>query len=263
MKIQKNKDHILFTNSDGEYHMSLTQFRELGEEKAKEYANTEIQLKKNSNYNSKTINFEQARKLGFCEYGIKDFCGKLNLDINKNYQVETLLNCLTIKAFLSYPQECFKLFGKTKTVDKFGGIKRLLSENKISRMLCIVLENKFLDETTLHLLACDFAESSLSNFEVLYPDDSRPRLAIEAKRRFINGEISREDLLVAWLEAKSAAWSEELEAKSAAWSAAKSAAWSAVESAAWSAKLAAESAAKSAAESAAIEYMCDLVLEVL
>ena len=37
MKIIKNKDHVLFTNQNGEYHMSLNQFDKLGEEKAKEY----------------------------------------------------------------------------------------------------------------------------------------------------------------------------------------------------------------------------------
>jgi len=67
----------------------------------------------------------------------------------------------------------------------------------------------------LHLLGCDWAESCLSNFEKEFPDDKRPRLAIEAKRKWLNGEISNEDLA----SAESAAWSAAWSARSAAWSA--------------------------------------------
>ena len=100
------------------------------------------------------------------------------------------------------------------------------------------------------------AESVLHNFEKLYPDDKRPRLAIEVSQAFI---LNPNKESAAW----SAAWSAAESAWSAAWSAAestwsdesaRSAAWSAAwsdesaRSAAWSA---ARSAARSAAESAA------------
>jgi len=98
-------------------------------------------------------------------------------------------------------------------------------------------------------LAIYAAELCIDNFEKVFPDDKRPREAIEAAKKFLKNptRINKES-------AESAAWSAE-SAKSAAWSAesAKSAAWSAgsAKSAAWSAKSAAWSAAWSAAKSAA------------
>ena len=94
----------------------------------------------------------------------------------------------------------------------------------------------------LRLLGCEYALSSLSNFEKEYPEDKRPRKAIEASQAFARGEITQEDLT----EAASAAWS--AASRSAARSAAESAAWSA-DSVAWSA--AAEAASASARSASA------------
>ena len=86
-------------------------------------------------------------------------------------------------------------------------------------------------------LAIFAAELCLQNWENVYPNDDRPRKAVEAAK--------------AWLEnpcdgtAASAAWS----ARSAA-SAAAYAAWYAARSAAWSAARSAESAARSARSAA-------------
>jgi hypothetical protein len=88
-------------------------------------------------------------------------------------------------------------------------------------------------------MAIEFARQSLKNFEKLYPEDKRPRTALEAATDFLDGKITLEEIE----SAASAAWS-------AAWSAARSAAWSAA-SAARSAASAAASAARSAAASAA------------
>ncbi len=76
--------------------------------------------------------------------------------------------------------------------------------------------------------ACDCADRVLVKFERVYPDDKRPRLAIEASRKYLKGEIAKEEIESAW----SAAWSAESAARSAAESAwsARWAAWSA----AWS-----------------------------
>ena len=82
-------------------------------------------------------------------------------------------------------------------------------------------------------LAIFSAELCLKEFEKQYPDDKRPREAIEAARAVLANDTKA---------ARSAAWSAARSAESAA----RSAAWSA-ESAAWSA---ARSAARSAAESA-------------
>src|SRR6185369_15521232 len=87
------------------------------------------------------------------------------------------------------------------------------------------------------------AMKCLNNFEQCYPNDMRPRKAIEACLQFANGEITQDELKSAAESAESA----ESAAWSAAWSAARSAAWSAAESAAESAWSAAESAAESAA----------------
>ena len=96
----------------------------------------------------------------------------------------------------------------------------------------------------LHLLGCDWAESVLCNFESEYPDDSRPRLAIEAKRKFIAGEISEEQLAEARVEVVKASSSAELLASRAA---ACAAACAAVNAAACSEAVKAEWAAASSA----------------
>jgi hypothetical protein len=101
----------------------------------------------------------------------------------------------------------------------------------------------------LHEFACQCAESTLHHFERSFPNDSRPRLAIEAKRQFKRGEISAQKLNAAESAARAAAlaaWSAARSAESAAQSAAR-AAESAAESAARAAEFAAWSAARSAA----------------
>lgn len=65
--------------------------------------------------------------------------------------------------------------------------------------------------------------------------DPRSTAALDAKRGWLDGEVSDKELAsaeeAAWAAAKSAAWA----AESAAWAASKSAAWAAVKSAAWAA----------------------------
>jgi hypothetical protein len=46
----------------------------------------------------------------------------------------------------------------------------------------------------LHELSCLYAEDVLDKFEAEFPDDTRPREAIEAKRKWARGEISNYDL---------------------------------------------------------------------
>ncbi len=58
-------------------------------------------------------------------------------------------------------------------------------------------------KTDLRLLACDYAMSSIDTFEKEFPDDNRPRLAIEASMAFATGNITEGDLETA----SSAAWS--------------------------------------------------------
>jgi len=49
----------------------------------------------------------------------------------------------------------------------------------------------------LRLLSADYAESVIYLFEKEFPEDNRPILAIEAARKFANGDITKEDLAAA------------------------------------------------------------------
>ena len=74
------------------------------------------------------------------------------------------------------------------------------------------------------LIAADFAERVLPLFEAEYPDDDRPRKAIEAARAYARGEITKEQMAAAG----AAAWDAAMAAAgAAAWDAAKNAAWAA------------------------------------
>ena len=83
-----------------------------------------------------------------------------------------------------------------------------------------------LTEQEQRLIAADFAERVLPLFEAQYPDDDRPRKAIDAVRAYARGEITKEQLDAAWDAAGDAAWA-------AAWDAAGDAAWAAAGDAAW------------------------------
>lgn len=189
MEIIKRESNVLLKNELGEYHFSHEEFERLGEKAAIEKATIDIKKKaQNDRYQNKIINFEQAEELGFCEEGIRDFCERLEIDIDGTYTMEWLLEKLTVDAFLEYTSECRTLFGKDKIMDKFGGVKKFLSENRTRKALEFVLGNKFLSDKQLHILACDFAENVLPIFEKEYPEDNRPRRAIEVKRLWIGEE---------------------------------------------------------------------------
>ena len=102
-----------------------------------------------------------------------------------------------------------------------------------------------LTEQEQRLIAADFAEHVLPLFEAEYPDDDRPRKAIDAARAYARGEITEEQLSAAWDAARAAAWAA---AGAAAWDAAGDAAGAA----AWAAaRAAAGAAARDAARAAA------------
>ena len=100
------------------------------------------------------------------------------------------------------------------------------------------VEVRGIDDKSLRLFACDVATSVLPLFEEQYPDDLRPRQAIEVARRFANGDATQEELSAAgdaaWSAARDAAGSAAGYAAQYAWSAAGDAAWSAARYA-WSA----------------------------
>jgi hypothetical protein len=253
MKVTKQKDHYLFKNSNGEYHLSIDKYNELGKEKSIKFAEEEILKKTNSQYSEKTIDFKRARLLGFCKYGIEDFCKRLDLDINKEHSLLDLKNKLTKEVFISYSSECLKLFGKD-VFDIFGGPKIFLQENPTKPVLSLILNSNIIDDKNLHKLACEFALMCVDNYEKEFPKDSRVKGAILVKMDWLEGNATDEELSAA----RSAAWSA-ISTRSAARSAARSAESAArsaistgsVWSAAWSAARSASSAAESAAESVA------------
>ena len=102
--------------------------------------------------------------------------------------------------------------------------------------LWAVLREEFIDAPVLHEYACRCAEYALT---FVREPDSRSIAAIEAKRKWLRGEISNDDLTAAW----DAAWA----AYDAAYDAARDAA----------------DAARAAARAAAREHEVKLLKELL
>lgn len=185
--------HVLFKWGEHSYHMSMDQFNSMSEYEAFEFVKAEINKKEQvDQYRGKTIDFKTARELGFCEYGIKDFCSRLYLDIKQEYKISSILDMLDVETFLEYPEECRRLMGKDRIMAKFGGVKNFLDKNRTREALNFVLSNGFISDKKLHILACDFAEHVLPIFEKEYPNDDRPRKAIELKRLWIKEEYPNE-----------------------------------------------------------------------
>lgn len=138
--------------------------------------------------------------------------------------------------------------------------------------LWAVLREEFIDAPALHEYACRCAEYALT---FVREPDSRSIAAIEAKRKWLRGEISNDDLTAAWAAARDAAdaaataaaatWAAAWDAADAAWAAARAAAgaaWAAADAAAGAAANAAAWAAD-AARAAAREHEVKLLKELL
>lgn len=111
-------------------------------------------------------------------------------------------------------------------------------------------------ERELRLFACDCAERALPLFELVYPQDQRPREAILVARRYADGQATYTELdaarVAAWDAvgdaATAAAWDAAgATARTPAWEAARTAAWAASRADAWDAARAAPWAASRAA----------------
>ena len=84
-------------------------------------------------------------------------------------------------------------------------------DNKICcRKIRLVKKVDAWNEKTARLFACDCAEHVLHIFEKQYPNDKRPRIAIEVARKYANGLASDKELntarAAAWDAARAAAW---------------------------------------------------------
>ena len=119
--------------------------------------------------------------------------------------------------------------------------------------LWAVLREEFIDAPVLHEYACRCAEYALT---FVREPDSRSIAAIEAKRKWLRGEISNDDLTAAWAAACDAAWAAAAAAAAAAWTAADAALAAARAAAAWA-------AANAAANAAAREHEVKLLKELL
>jgi hypothetical protein len=97
--------------------------------------------------------------------------------------------------------------------------------------LWLALREKLIDAPVLHEFACRCAERALARID---SPDPRGVAAIEAKRRWLRGEATDEELQAARAAARGAAWG--------AWGAERATAWC-EQDAAWSAERAAERAA--------------------
>jgi len=115
--------------------------------------------------------------------------------------------------------------------------------------LWVVLRKDVLDEDTLRLLACDFAEMVLPLYESRYPRDMRPRNAIQATRAWVRDQDAAGATEATWTAARAAAWAatratgDAARAAEATWTAARAAAravaWATARDAAWTAAWAA------------------------
>ena len=113
MNIIIKEDHLIYKNAIGEYHVSPEVFLEKGLD-LEAFVIAEIELKASQgSYKKTTISFEDARNLGFCEHGIKDFCAQLGIDKSKTYNILELQEKLTLTVMFSYFDEMLTLFGKS------------------------------------------------------------------------------------------------------------------------------------------------------
>ena len=125
--------------------------------------------------------------------------------------------------------------------------------------LWAVLREEFIDAPVLHEYACRCAEYALT---FVREPDSRSIAAIEAKRKWLRGEISNDDLTAAWAAAWDAArYAARAAARDAAWAAAW-AAWDAARYAARAAAWAAWDAARYAAREHEVKLLKELLREV-
>jgi hypothetical protein len=134
----------------------------------------------------------------------------------------------------TYPRERIKkLMGRKKYVTLNDIWKAKLDEPY--DYFWLILREEFISERNLHKIAIYAAKLVLPIFEEKYPDDKRLRQAIEAKKKWLRGKISDEELNIAsdtaWA-ASYAAWTASDAANDVAWAAAWAASYNA-RAAAW------------------------------
>jgi len=148
--------------------------------------------------------------------------------------------------------------GKTQADNEPLSIATIIQSNGIKDAVWALraVEGK---DKEIRLFAADCAELVLHIFENRYPNDDRPRKAIQAARDYANGVIDKYELAAAWDAARAAAWdAARVAAGDAARAAARDAAWDAARDAAGDAAgVAARDAARDAAWDAARDAAWD------
>jgi hypothetical protein len=78
------------------------------------------------------------------------------------------------------------------------GTETIVGNDKVCvRTAVLVRKIETWNERTARLFAADCAERVLPIFEARYPDDDRPRKAIETARKYARGEATNEELIAA------------------------------------------------------------------
>jgi len=117
-------------------------------------------------------------------------------------------------------EKLLKNLGKTEADDEDLELRTILDLLGVNDAIWALRSIEGIDKE-MRLFTCDCAESVLHIFEKKYPNDNRPRKAIEVSRLFAEGKSTVEELKAA----RYAAW--------AAWCAATNAAASAAWDVAW------------------------------
>ena len=153
-----------------------------------------------------------------------------------------------------------------------------LPESEVSAedKIWAVTRAEIIEEEKLHEFACRCAEEAL---KLVKDPDPRSVAAIEAKRKWLKGEITDEELAAASAAAWAAAWAAASAAASAAaraaaraaamaaawdaaWAAARDAAWAAARDAAWAAAWAAASdSARAATRKKQVAILRELIID--
>jgi leucyl aminopeptidase (aminopeptidase T) len=150
--------------------------------------------------------------------------------------MQTTLNRIKLHSPCEYGWEkLLNHLNKTQSDDELLELRTILESNGLDDTIWALraVEGK---DKEIRLFSADCAEMVLPIYEKHYPDDKRPRFAIQAARDYANGLITMEELDFAWAAARAAALA-------AAWAAARAAAWAAAWAAARDAARAAEWAA--------------------
>jgi hypothetical protein len=193
------------------------------------------------------------KRYKFLREGLKSENGNLEWKIDKWNKAEgKLVMCSQGLHACKDPYDAFSYVqGEILALVECRGKHLTVGNKECWREQRVIKTYKWTKKDSLRL-AIYSAELCLNIFEKMYPEDKRPREAIEAAKKVLFKDTAKNRSAAD--STSSAAWSAESAARSAAWSAAwsaGSAAESAASSAAWSAGSAAESAASSAAWSAA------------